>query len=110
MNAEEIKQKKLMEMQQQMQGQMQDQLQEQAQMQQQVAQLESVVKSQLSKEALARYGNIKAADPEKALQIIVLFAQLMQSGKIQGTIDDILFKRVLEKLTPQTKKTVIRRV
>ena len=58
---------------------------------------------------MARYGNIKTADPEKALQVIVLFAQLLQTGKINGVIDDIIFKRVLEKLSPQKKKTVIRR-
>ena len=106
MDAEEIKQRKLMEMQQQAQSQMQDQ----ANMQQKVAELESMVKSQFSKEALERYGNIRAADPDKALQVIVLFGQLMQQGKIQGIIDDIIFKKVLERLAPQKKKTVIRRV
>lgn len=106
MNLEEIKQRRMMEMQ---QAQMQSQVQEQMKLQQQVQEIEGVVKQMLSKEALSRYGNIRAADPEKALQIIVLLAQLIQQGKIQGTIDDILFKKVLEKITPQTKRTVIRR-
>jgi len=107
MNIEEIKQRRMMEMQQE---QLQAQLQDQMKLQQQVQEIEAAVKQMFSKEALARYGNIKAADSEKALQIIVLFAQLIQQGKIQGTIDDVLFVRVLEKLTPQKKRTVIRRI
>jgi len=106
---EELKKKKLRELQQKQQQAFQNQQQEQQQLQQQIEQLEAVVKQTFTKEALERYGNIKAAHPEKAVQILVVLGQLMQQGKIQQ-IDDQQLKQILEQLTPEKKDFKIKRV
>ena len=81
---------------------------EQHKLQQQIAQLEGMVKPMLSKEALTRYGAIKIAHPEKAIQVLVLVAQAMQSGH-NKIIDDTTFKTILQKLTPEKKNITIKR-
>ena len=83
-------------------------LQEQAEMQQQVAQLESMVKTLFTKEALQRYGNIKAAHPEKAVQLLAAVGQMMQKGQTRKITDEDL-KRLLVMLTPKTKQIRITR-
>jgi len=77
--------------------------QQEAEAQQQVAQLEAMVKQKLSKEALLRYGTIKAADPEKALQLVTLLAQAIQQNNVPF-IDDTAFKDLLSRLAPQRKE------
>jgi hypothetical protein len=61
--------------------QLQQQQQEQAQAQQQFDQIEVVIKQQFTPEALQRYGNIKVAHPETANQLIMIIAQLMNAGQ-----------------------------
>ena len=83
---------------------------EQAQIQQQVEQMESVVKQFLTRDALARYGNLKAAHQEKAMQMLVVLFQAIQKGQVQGKIEDSLLKKILEQLTPAKKEFRINRV
>ena len=107
---DDIKRKKLeelMRLQQQKSNQQQD---EQAQIQQQVEQMEEIVRQFLTKEALQRYGNIKAAHKEKALQMLVVLFQAIQKGQIQGKIEDSLLKKILEQLTPKKKEFRINRI
>lgn len=99
---DEIKKKKLEELKQQ-QGALNQEVQEQLQLQEQIQQLEAVVKQIFTKEALARYGNFKAAHPQKALQLLVVLGQTIQSGQIK-TIDDDNLKDILRKL-PSEKKS-----
>ena len=103
---EEIRRKKLEEL---MNAQ-QQQAQEHAQIQQQVEQMESVVRQFLSKEALARYGSLKAAHKEKALQLLVVLFQAIQKGQVKGKIEDTLLKKILEQLTPKKREIKIKRV
>ncbi len=103
---EEIRQKKLAEL----QAQQQQQIQQQAQMQQQIEQLEQIVRQFLTKEALQRYGNLKAAHPEKAVQILVLLGQAAQQGQIKEKITDAEFKNLLQRLAPQKKEFKIKRI
>ena len=106
---EDIRKKKLEALkQQQVQG-MQQQAQEQEQLQQQIAQLEMAVKQAFTKEALQRYGNIKAAFPDRAVQLLAILAQAIQAGQLQ-TIDDNTLKEILKKLTPKKKEINIKRV
>jgi len=63
----------------------------------------------MTSEAVSRYGNIKAAYPEKAAQLLILFGQALQSGELQQVDDDML-KQVLAKLAPKNRQTKIRRV
>ncbi|MBS3176801.1 hypothetical protein J4457_06225 [Candidatus Woesearchaeota archaeon] len=84
-------------------------LQEQAELQQQLEQLEGLVKNNMSKDALARYGNLKVAHPERAVQLLIVLAQAIQAKQI-GKVDDETLKRILEKITPQKRDITIRRV
>ena len=103
---EDIRKRKLEEL---MQSQ-QENLQEQAQMQQQIGQMESIVRQFLTKEALERYGNLKTAHHEKALQLLVVLLQAIQKGQIKGEIDDSMLKKILNQLTPKKKEINIKRV
>ena len=100
---DEIRQRKIMEMHQRQN----EDIQEEMQLQQQIAQLESVVKQALTKEALERFGNLKAAYPEKAVQVLVVLGQLIQSGKI-NKIDDGQLKELLSTIATRKKDFKIR--
>ncbi len=101
---EEIRRRKLEEIQ---RRQIQQQFQEEAQLRQQVDQLEQIVRQNLTKEALQRYGNLKTAHPEKAVQLLVILAQLIQNGAER--IDDGMMKRILVRLAPQKKEFKLNR-
>lgn len=103
---EEIKKKKLEEL---MRLQ-QEKLQEQAQVQQQIEYMEGTVRQFFTKEALARYGNLKAAHAEKAIQLLLILFQAIHKGQIRGKIDDSALKKILEQLTPRKKEIKIKRV
>ena len=106
---DEIRQRKMDELKKAQLDQMQQQAGEEDQLKQQVAQLEIIVKQALTKEALQRYGNLKAAYPEKAVQLLVVLAQALQSGQITK-IDDNTLKDILKKITPEKKDIKIKRV
>lgn len=105
---EEIKKRKLQEIMENQQEAEQQQLNEETQVQQQIQQLETIVKPRLTKEAAERYSNLKIAHPEKAIQALVLVAQLIQTGQA-NQINDEQFKELLKKLTPEKKEFNIRR-
>ena len=107
---EEIRKKKLEEMMQSQQQKIQQQSQEQAQIQQQIGQMEEIVRQFFTKDALARYGNLKAAHQEKALQLLVVLFQAIQKGQVRGKIEDALLKKILEQMTPKKKEITIKRV
>jgi len=106
---EEIKKRKLEELKNAQLGQMQQQVQEEEQLKQQLQQLEAIVKQAFTKEALERYGNLKAAFPDRAVQLLVILAQAIQSGQITK-IDDDALKEILKKLSPEKKDIKIKRV
>jgi len=106
---EEIKKRKLEELKKTQLEQMQQQTQEEEQMKQQIEQLEIVVKQALTKEALERYGNLKTAFPDRAVQLLVVLAQAIQSGQIKN-IDDDTLKEILKKISPEKKDIKIKRV
>lgn len=107
---DEIRKKRLDEMMKLQQEKIQQQSQEQAQIQQQIEQMESIVKQFLTKDALIRYGNLKAAHKEKALQLLVVLFQAIHKGQVKGKIEDSLLKKILEQLTPKRKEIKIKRV
>lgn len=102
---EALRQKRL----QQLQAQQQKEQQEVEQAQQQIQQLEMMIKQSLSKDALQRYGNIKAAHPEKAVQLLIVLGQMLQQGKIT-TVDDATLKNILTRLQPQKKEFKFKRI
>ena len=73
-------------------------------LQNQILQLEQFTKQHLSREALTRYSNIKAADPEKAVHINSIISQLVQQGQINQTVTDEQFKQLLMQLQPKKKE------
>jgi|TARA_Y100000031_G_C8129697_1_gene342279 DNA-binding TFAR19-related protein (PDSD5 family) len=75
----------------------------------QIQQLENIVRQKLTKEALQRYGNIKAAHPEKTLQLLVILGQMIQGEQID-MIDDNKLKEILQHMTQQKKDFNIKRV
>ncbi|MBS3144532.1 hypothetical protein J4208_03015 [Candidatus Woesearchaeota archaeon] len=85
----------------------QEDIQKQIEFQKQIQVLETTVKQYLTKEAITRYGNIKAAHQQKAIQIITILAQLIQSGQITEKIDDAQFKEILLKMQEPQQKTKI---
>ena len=107
---EDIRKKKLEELMRMQQDKMQHQSNEQAQIQQQIEQMEDIVRQFMTKDALARYGNLKTAHQEKALQLLVIIFQAIQKGQLQGQIDDSTLKKILEQLTPKKKEIKIKRV
>ncbi|MCH7552116.1 hypothetical protein IIB49_01885 [Patescibacteria group bacterium] len=102
-NLEDIRKKKLEELQSAQQAPEEEQLLEQLQ------KLEGVVKQSLTKEALERYGNLKIAYPEKTTQLLVILANVLQSGQLEK-IDDNTLKDLLKKLSPEKKDIKIKRV
>ena len=107
---EEIKKKKLEELMRLQQEKLQQQSQEQAQIQQQIEYMEDVVRQFFTKDALERYGNLKTAHTEKAIQLLMILFQAIQKNQIQGKIDDSVLKKILEQLTPKKKEIKIKRV
>ena len=87
----------------------QEELQKQLEFQKQVQVLETTVKQHLAREAVTRYGNIKAAHPQKALQILTILAQLIQSGQIKEQMDDAQFKELLLNVQEPKQATKITR-
>ena len=106
---EEIRRKKLEELM-RLQGTKSQEQDEKAQMQQQIAEMEAAVKQFFTKEALVRYGNLKTAHHEKAIQLVVVLFQAIQKGQVQGHIDDTLLKKILEQLSPKKREIKINRV
>ena len=87
---EEIKKRKIQEM---MAAQGEEQ-----QAQQQIHQLETMIKQFLSKEALERYGNLKVAYANKAMNVLVILSQMIQKGHIKSQISDSQLKEILKSM------------
>ncbi len=77
---EDIKRKKLEDLQKRYLAEQRKELKKQIQLQQQIELLETVAKQFMTKEAISRYGNLKAAHPDKAIQAIAIIAQAVESG------------------------------
>ncbi|MBI2546001.1 hypothetical protein HYV81_02365 [Candidatus Woesearchaeota archaeon] len=102
---DEIRKRKLEEL---MRAQQQQHNNDEQEFAQQVQQLEAIVKQRLTKEAVQRYGNIKAANPQKAVQLLAVLGQLIQGGRID-TIDDELLKKILIRMQEPKKDFNIRK-
>jgi len=101
---EDVRKRKLEELQKKYMAQQQKELKKQIQLQQQIELLEAVAKQFMTKEAISRYGNLKAAHPDKAIQAIAVIAQAVDSGQLTKKLDDENFKLLLQQLTPEKKE------
>jgi DNA-binding TFAR19-related protein (PDSD5 family) len=66
-------------------------------------------KQRMSPEAISRYGNLKAAHPEKAIQSIAIITQMVNEGKFKGMVSDEEYKKLLQYMTPEKKEFKITR-
>ncbi|MBW3015735.1 hypothetical protein KY330_04900 [Candidatus Woesearchaeota archaeon] len=87
---------------------LQRQQQEVQQLQQQIEALENYVKQNMTSEALSRYGNLKSAHPEKAVQVLGLLGQMLQAGRLDLINDDLLLS-LLRQLQPPKKEFKVTR-
>lgn len=90
--------------------QQEKEIQERAQLQQEIATLETISKQYMTKEAIARYGNVKLAHQEVAVQALLIIVKGVQSGQIKEKIDDDDFKNLLKQITGKKKETKIKRI
>jgi DNA-binding TFAR19-related protein (PDSD5 family) len=90
MNIDEIKQKKMEEMQQE--------FNEQIQIQQQIEQLEVVAKKFMTHNAVSRLNNLKLAHQDKAIKVIVSISQLVMKGQINEKINEKQLIDILKRM------------
>jgi len=77
-------------------------------MRQQLQQLENAIRQRMTKEAFERYGNIKSANPQFAVQILLVLSQYIEKTK-RERIDDQEFKQLLKQMAPDRKNISIKR-
>lgn len=100
-----LRQKKMVELQQQAQQQAaQEEKAKQFEMQKQ-----SVLRQILTPEARDRLANIKLANPQMAEGVEMQLIQLAQSGRLQGVIDDAMLRNILAQIAPQKREITIQR-
>jgi programmed cell death protein 5 len=102
---EEIKRRKLVELQQQ--AAVQDQHEDAREQFEQ--QRQAVLRQILTTEARERMARLKIARPEFAESVENQLIMLAQSGQLGGVIDDKALVQILEKLTPEKREITIKR-
>lgn len=81
-----------------------NELQEQLKLQEQMTQIEQEAKQILDRDALTRYGTLKAAYPERAFQIAMLLRQMIHKKQLSHPLTDIEFKQLLTELQEKPKE------
>lgn len=100
-----VRQRRMMEMQQQIQNQAAHE--EQAKRME--MQKQSALKQILTPEARQRLANIRLANPQMADSVETQLIQLAQSGRLQGIIDDTMLRNILRQIAPQRREITIER-
>ncbi len=102
---EEIRRRKLAEIQQQ------QEYQEQATRQAEVveAQRQHILRGVLTPEARERMGRLKIAYPDIAAQVEDRIIMLAQSGRLDTMIDDATLKEILSRVAPTRREITIQR-
>ena len=100
-----IRQRRMMELQQQAQNQ----AAQEEQAREVESQRQSVLRQILTPEARDRLANIKLANPQLAESVEVQLIQLAQSGRLRGVIDDAMLKNILAQIVPQKREIKIER-
>ncbi len=103
---EELRKKKLQELQQRLQ---EEKLREE-QTRQVELQKRSLLMDILTPEARGRLANIKVARPEFASQIEILLIKLAQSGQLKQKLTDAQLKQMLLKISAKKRDIRIRRM
>jgi len=104
---DELRQRRLRELQ-MMQGQSRrDVLQEQITAQQQDQQINLIMRQIMTPEARERLANIRLARPDFARQVEIMLIQLYQAGRLKE-LNDQTFKALLTKISSTKRETTIR--
>ncbi|MBR7153037.1 MAG: DNA-binding protein [Candidatus Methanomethylophilaceae archaeon] len=102
---EALRQKRMMELQQQAQNQ----AAQEEQAKQVENQKQAILRQILTPEARDRLGNIRLANPQMADSVEMQLIQLAQSGRLRGIVDDAMLKNILAQITPQKREINIQR-
>jgi programmed cell death protein 5 len=103
---EEIRRRKLLELQRRV-GEEQGDIQAQQQLE---LQKQALLRSILTPEARQRLANLKMVRPEFTSQLELQLIQLAQQGKIPIPLTDKQLKQILIQIQPRKRETKIRRV
>ncbi|KZX16222.1 DNA-binding protein [Methanobrevibacter filiformis] len=104
-NLDELRQKRMQELQQQaIAAENQQRMQQEMEMQKKQAMIQI-----LTPEAKNRLTNLRLTKPEFVDQVELQLIQLVQSGKVQNKITDDQLKILLQKLTPKKRDINITR-
>ncbi|EJN58204.1 DNA-binding TFAR19-related protein [Halogranum rubrum] len=106
---EELRQKKMQELQDQAEQQQGGGEAEEAARQQQEAQKDALLRKFLTDGARQRLNAVQMSKPDFAEQVERQVVALAQSGRIQGQIDEDQMKSILQELKPDSKSFNIRR-
>ncbi|WP_461462052.1 DNA-binding protein [Methanobrevibacter sp.] len=109
---EDIRRKKMEELQKQQalaNEQMQQQVEQQAQQEQLEAQLNQAVKQIMTPEARSRLTNLKLTRPELVKQIEIQLIQSAQAGSLKGKVTDDQLKVLLSQVAGQKREMRITR-
>ena len=80
---------------------LQSQANSQLKMQQQLDALENMIRPKMTREALSRYGTLKSAHPEKAVQLLAVLAQNINKFEV---INDFQLRELLIQMSPDKKE------
>jgi len=67
--------------------------------------LENIAKTEMTKDAVARYGRLKLAHPDVAIKAIAMVAQAVNSKQLRD-IDDAKFKSILMQIHKEKNGTL----
>ena len=101
---EEIRKRKLMELQKKYLEQQKAQEEAIKQEMELQAQIDAIMRKILTPEARERLGRVKLVKPELARQVELILVQLYQAGQIREPIDDAKLKRILAQIDARTRR------
>ncbi len=101
---EEIRKRKLMELQKkylEQQKAQEEAIKREMELQ---AQIDAIMRKILTPEARERLGRVKLVRPELARQVELVLVQLYQAGQIREPIDDAKLKKILAQIDARTRR------
>lgn len=101
---EEIRKRKLMELQRKLAEQQKAQEEAARQQAELEAQIQAILRRILTPEARERLSRVKLVRPELAQQVELILVQLYQTGQIRERIDDAKLKKILAQIDARTRR------
>ncbi len=107
---EELRRRKMAQLQQSQETQLQQQAMMEERAKQMEAERQAIMRQLLTPEARERLAKVKMAYPDVAAAVEEQLLRLMQMGRIQNQIDDATLKAILRQISPQRREIKIERV